>query len=85
MESLAYLVVFMLLVMVGSSITSGVIGWRARSSRARLVAFILGLPGLYLGFLLLFRVDSIGAVVFGVAGMTGFALTVYRWVRELRA
>lgn len=84
MESLAYLVVVLMGIMLVSSVASGFIGWRAQGNGLRVVALALGTPGLVAGVLLIASVHSVGAVIYGLLGMLGVALTVHRWVRSSR-
>ena len=78
MESLAQLVLAMLLVMLGSSVLSMLVSWRAGTALWRYLSAVLGLPGAALGVLLFVNAPSFGVLLLGSFGALGLALSLYR-------
>ncbi len=78
MESLARMVLVMLLVMLFSSSISLLLSWRAGTVLWRYLAAVLGLPGAALGALLIVNAPGPGVVLLGAFGVLGLAVSVYR-------
>jgi hypothetical protein len=77
MESLALLVSVMLLVMLMSSAIALIVAIRARTSKGRFIAVLFGLPGGFVGVMLLISVGSLGGKVFGMVGLFGCLFPAY--------
>jgi len=86
MESLAMVVLVMMLVMLASALVGLLVSWKAREARTRIIALLLALPGAVIGTMFIFTSGSFGGVVTGLLGLIGFVVPGYRlWAsrREL--
>lgn len=77
MESLALLVSVMLLVMLTSSAVALIVAIRARTPKGRFIAVLVGLPGGFVGGMLMISVSSLGGKIFGLAGLFGCLFPAY--------
>ena len=81
MESLAALVVTIILAMFVSALVAVLLAWRGRTFGLRVVALVVGLPGGILGALLFVNAGSTGGRIIGAIGIAACLFAGWRMAR----
>lgn len=84
MESLAILVVTLMLGMFLSTAVAVVMAWRSRKLGVRVAAMVVGMPGAFLGVMFFLNAGSLGGRVIGAIGIFGCAFPAWRMVQTMR-
>lgn len=84
MESLATLVVTLLLGMLLSATVAVIMAWRGRTLGLKVSALVVGMPGAYIGTMLFINAGSLGGRLFGAVGIAGCVYPIWRVVQAMR-
>ena len=85
MESLATLVVTLLLAMLLSATVASLLAWRGRTLGLKVTAMVIGMPGAYIGTMLFINAGSLGGRLFGAIGILGCLYPAWRMVQAMRS
>lgn len=84
MESLAMLIVTLLFAMLISTVIAIIMAVRSRKLGVRVAAMVVGMPGAYIGTMLLLNAGSLGGRIFGAIGIFGCVFPAWRMYQAMR-